>query len=114
MEKKQLRSISDRDRVNKETLDVYENIDGFEVIKELLLHKGEDICKDMRVNIKYLEQMALIVYGLKVNPTNKLYVGYALDRFYRRKDLVTPGGRIKVPVQIFDEVKALNDKYRKG
>lgn len=106
-------NISDGDRAAKELLKVYEDIDGFEVIKELLFHKGESVCRDLRVDKKLLDQMALIVYGLKSNPTNKLYVGFALDRFYRRHDLVTPNGSVKVPVSIYDEVKKINNQYRK-
>lgn len=106
-------NISDRNRTDKELLKVYEDIDGVEVIKELLLHKGESVCRDLKVDKKLLDQMALIVYGLKSNPTNKLYVGFALDRFYRRHDLVTPNGNIKVPVSIYDEVERINNQYRK-
>lgn len=106
-------NISERNRAAKELLKVYEDIDGFEVIKELLLHKGESVCRDLRVDKKLLDQMALIVYGLKSNPTNKLYVGFALDRFYRRQDLVTPNGSIKVPVNIYDDVEKINNQYRK-
>lgn len=106
-------NISDKNRASKELLKVYEDIDGFEVIKELLFHKGESVCRDLRVDKKLLDQMALIVYGLKSNPTNKLYIGFALDRFYRRHDLVTPNGSIKVPVSIYDEVEKINNQYRK-
>lgn len=106
-------NISNRNRADKELLKVYEEIDGLEVIKELLLHKGENVCQDLRVDKKLLDQMALIIYGLKSNPTNKLYVGFALDRFYRRYDLVTPNGSIKVPVNIYDEVEKINNQYRK-
>lgn len=106
-------NISERDRAAKELLKVYEDIDGFEVIKELLLHKGESVCRDLRVDKKLLDQMALIVYGLKSNPTNKLYVSFTLDRFYRRNDLVTPNGSIKVPVSIYDEVERINNQFRK-
>lgn len=105
--------VSNRNRVDKETLQVYERIDGMEVMKELLLYKGEDIViGEMRLNKKLLDDMALIVYGLKSNATNKLYVGFALDRFYKREGLVTPNGQIKVPVSVYEEVKAINDQYR--
>ena len=105
--------ISDKNRANKETIQVYEEIDGLEVMKEVLLHKGEDIViGSMRMDKKLLDNMALIVYGLKSNPTNKLYIGFALDRYFKRLDMVTPNGTIKVPVKIYEEVKAINDKYR--
>lgn len=105
-------NILNRNRVDGELLKVYEEIDGFKVIKELLLHRGKNVCQDLRVDKKLLDRMALIVYGLKSNPTNKLYVGFALDRFYRRYDLVTPNGSIKVPVKIYDEVEKINNQYR--
>jgi len=106
--------VSERNRTEKYLIKVYEDIDGYEVIKELLLHKGEDVCKDLRVDKILLDQMALIVYGLKSNATNKLYVGFALDRFYKRHDLVTPNGSIKVPVKIYDEVVETNNRYRRN
>ena len=106
-------NISDSNRVDKKLLRVYEDINGFEVIKELLLHKGESVCRDLRVDKKLLDKMALIVYGLKSNPTNKLHVGFALDRFYRRHNFIMPNGSIKVPVRIYDEVEEINNQYRR-
>lgn len=106
-------NITERNKAPKELIKVYEDINGIEVIRELLLHKGISVCNDLRVDKRLLDQMALIVYGLKSNPTNKLYVGFALDRFYRRNDLVTPNGSIKVPVKIYDEVEKANSVYQR-
>ena len=104
-------NITDRNKAPKELIKIYEDIDGIEVIRELLLHKGVGVCNDLRVSKRMLDEMALIVYGLKSNPTNKLYVGFALDRFYKRNGLVTPNGSIKVPVIIYDEVEKINSVY---
>lgn len=69
-------------------------------------------CRDMRVEFKDLLDAAFILYGLKVNSTNKLYVSFHLTRFYKKEGLITPNGRIIAPVSIYDEIKAINDKYR--
>lgn len=108
-----MKLIEDKNKVSSELIKIYEEIDGLLVIEELLLHKGENFAKDLRLQRKHIDQMALIVYGLKSNETNKLYVGYSLDRFFRNKDLVTPNGMIKVPVDIYDKVEKINNQYRK-
>ena len=102
------------DFVGQDLIKNYQQIDGFVVIKELLLHKGVGIVNTSKtVSLKDLEYMALVVYGLKSNKTNCLYVGLHLDKFYLRNDLIAlQNGRIKVPLDIFDEVKRINDKYR--
>lgn len=108
-----MRKIESKDKVDKETIDVYDSINGFDVMKELFLFKGEDrVCRDMRVEFKDLLDAAFILYGLKVNSTNKLYVSFYLTRFYKKEGLITPNGRIIAPVSIYDEIKAINDKYR--
>ena len=108
-----MKTIENKEIADKELLNVYDNIDGLLVIEELLLHKGEDyVISEMRVQKKLLEDMALIVYGLKSSQTNRLYVGFALDRYYKRADLVAPNGTIKVPIKIYEKVKTINDKYR--
>ena len=55
--------------------------------------------------------MALILYGLKENTTNKLYIGLHLDRFYLRHGLKSERNGIKVPIDIYNKVKGLNEKY---
>ncbi|MFR9165012.1 MAG: hypothetical protein ACLVKO_01840 [Dysgonomonas sp.] len=108
-----MKKVDNKDKVNRELLDLYDSVDGYDVMKELMLCRGEDvICRDLRVQFKDLLDMALILYGLKVNSTNKLYISYSLNRFYKKEALVTPNGSIKVPVKIYDEVKTINDKYR--
>ncbi len=115
--------IKDTNRVESETLRTYEEMDGLKVIEELLLFKGEEICmrhKGQRmVSMDALEKMAHITYGLKVNASNKLYVGMHLFRYYKRADLLPDdraGGMrsyIIVPDDVFDRAKELNDQFRK-
>lgn len=114
--------IKDINRVEPEILRTYEEMDGLKVIEELLLFKGEEICmrhKGQRmVSMDDLEKMAHITYGLKVNASNKLYVGMHLFKYYKRADLL-PYDRtglrsyIIVPEDIFERVKELNDQFRK-
>jgi hypothetical protein len=102
-----------QDFVDKETIKAYEEIDGFKVIEELLLNKGVEIAGSTKtVCMKHLERMALITYNFKLNATNKLYVGMKLDKFYLRNCLTTTSGKIKVPNDIYDRVKKLNDSYK--
>ncbi len=96
--------IENKNKVDKETLKTYSEIDGIEVIKETLLYKGLEICHDMRIDMKRLSETALVLYGLKNNSTNKLYVDYALNRYYRVSDMLTAGERVIVPVSVYDEV----------
>lgn len=49
--------------------------------------------------------------GLNQTQQIKLYVGFALDEFYKRNGLVTPNGSIKVPVIVYDEVEKINSVY---
>lgn len=100
--------------VSQEQIRAYEEIDGLKVIEELLLFKGVEIATNGKcVSGKALDDMALVAYGLKVNSTNRLYVGMHLDKFYRRAGLVLSGGKIRVPADIYDRVKEINDKYKK-
>lgn len=109
-----MKLIEDKDRVSKSTIELYDNINGFNVMEELFLYKGEDrVCRDMKVNFKDLLDAAFILYELKVTPTNKLYVSFYLNKFYKREGMITDNGSIKVPVRIYDKVKAINDQYRK-
>ena len=108
-----MKSIENINRVDRDSIKLYDNINGFDVMEELFLFKGEDrVCKDLRVDFKFLLDAAFVLYGLKVNATNKLYVAFYLNKFYKNEGLITPNGSIKVPVSIYDKVKSINDKYR--
>jgi hypothetical protein len=96
--------------VTPDQLKAYEEIDGLKVIEELLLYKGVEVAgANKTVSAKLLDEMALVTYSLKVTATNKLYVGLNLDKFYKRAGLTCDSGKIKVPAEIYDRVKALND-----
>lgn len=108
-----MKKIESKDRVDPETIKTFEQIDGYDVMRELFIFKGEDrVCRDMRVDFKLLVEAALVVYDLKYSSNNKLYVSFYLNRFYKKEGLITPNGSIKVPVSIYDECKAINDQYR--
>lgn len=105
--------VNTKDFVPADIIKTYQQINGHDVIEELLLFKGVEVAGAARVvHKKYLEETALVLYGLKVNATNKLYVGLHLDKYYRRAGLVCDSGRIKVPSDIYDKVKKLNDSYK--
>ena len=108
-----MKPINKNDFVPKEQIKTYEEIDGLEVIEELLLYKGTDIAASTKtVSQKHLDDMALVHYNLKVNATNRLYVGLILDKYYHRSGLVTSRGTIKVPDDIYNRVKELNDSFK--
>ena len=109
MEKK----IDNNDFVERKNIKTYQDIDGFDVIEELLLFKGIEIAGTTKsVNKKFLDDIALVIYDLKDNATNRLHIGMLLDRFYMRNDLVCSSGKIRVPSKIYDRVKTLNDSYK--
>jgi hypothetical protein len=110
-----MKHLNEKNFVDKETLKAYDGIELMEVIEELLFFKGVDICNSERMAPKkLLEEIALIHYNLKSNPTNKLYVGWVLDRLLLRNNLASDKRTtmFKVPKAIFDKVKAENDKYK--
>lgn len=109
-----MKTVSHQNLVDKETLKRYDDIDGLKVIEEYLLYKGtDDVGNRLFINIKLLEEMALIVYGLKSNSTNKLYVGWYLDKFYKRNNLFGKDRRlIKIPEDIFEKVDKIHAQYR--
>lgn len=108
-----MKTVNEKDFVNKNDLKTYDEIDGLKVIEELLLFKGVEIAGAVKVvHKKHLDDMALVVYNLKVNATNRLYVGMQLDKFYHRAGLVCDSGRVKVPTDIYNRVKELNDSYK--
>lgn len=103
--------IADKHRVDADTLKIYEGIDGLKVIEDYLLFKGTDNYVHRTIALSKLEKMAHITYALKVNPTNKLYVGTHLERYYRRADLFTSKG-IRIPEDIFQRVAALYNGFK--
>lgn len=99
--------------ITPDQIKTYEQIDGLKVIEDLLLFKGVEIAgANKTVSAKLLDDMALVSYGLKVNATNKLYIGLNLDKFFRRAGLVCDSGKIKVPIDIYNRVKELNEGYK--
>lgn len=107
--------IENKDRVSKETIQVYQQINIYDVIKETLLCKGVEICTgDRLVAKKYLEDSALYLYELKANSTNRLHVGLTIDRLCQRNGLCSDKGDkwVIVPKDIYCEVKEINDSYK--
>ena len=91
MEKK----INTNNFVEKQLIETYQSINGLDVIEEFLLFKGVDFVGEAKtISRKFLDDMALVHYNLKVNATNRLYVGMHLDRFYQRECLVCNSGRV--------------------
>jgi len=83
------------------------------VIENYLLHRGEDICGiHKKLGIKELVDMALVVYSLKVNATNRLRVKFDLEKYFMRRNMIDKKGWISVPEAIYMKVKIENDKYR--
>lgn len=115
-----MKSIENKNKVDIKTIEKYNEINGHDVIRETLLFKGCEICSEKGsvryLQKKYLEKTALYLYGLKVNSTNKLYVSYALDIYWRRNDLlpiIDKRGYVVVPDDIYNECKKINDSYKK-
>jgi hypothetical protein len=106
--------IQERSFVESHLLKKYEDIDGLKVIEEYLLFKGtDDVRETGKVASKKLEETALVFYGLKSNPTNKLFVGFYLEKWYRINGLRTANGSVKIPQDIFYKVDELNKSFRK-
>ncbi len=114
-----MKTIEDKNRVDIKTIEKYDEINGHDVIRETLLYKGCEHCSEIAsiryIQKKYLEETELYLYGLKVNATNKLYVGYVLDGYWRRNDLqpFDMKGYVIVPEDIYNECKKINDSYKK-
>lgn len=92
-------------------------VDGYKVIEEFLLTKGECVVsKSMTIPFKPLVDFGIIVYGLKANATNRLAMKFDLERFFMRNNASELSGTetrsIKVPREIYDRVKSINDQYR--
>lgn len=106
--------ITEKSFFATDKIDLIKNINGLEIIEQYLLFKGEDSVGEIKVILfKNLEDMALVHLGLIVNATNRLYVGTYLKRFYNHNGLVMLSGKIKIPIEIFEKVKTINDRYRK-
>lgn len=105
--------INQKDILPVEQILSYQQISALEVIEELLLFKGLEIAGETRsVNKKLLDDMALVHYNLKVNSTNKLYVGLHLDRSFLKLGLMLANGKIKVPMEIWEKVRGIHATYR--
>jgi hypothetical protein len=114
-----MKAIENKNKVDIKTIEKYDEINGHDVIRETLLFKGCEICFEKAsvryLQKKYLEETALYLYGLKVNATNKLYVSYVLDIYWRRNNLlpiIDKGGYVVVPEDIYNECKKINDSYK--
>lgn len=111
------KKIENKDRVNKDTIQVYQQIDIMDVIRETLLCKGVEVCTNERlVAKKYLEDSALYLYELKANSTNRLHVGMTIDRLCQINGLCVEKSNkwVEVPKNIYDEVKTINDSYKRS
>lgn len=105
--------ITEKSFISNEKLKLFNDVDGFEVIEQLLLFKGEDYYGEIKViPFKALEDMALVHYGLQITPTNRLYVGTYLMKFYKKNDLIQANGKIKIPLSIYEKAQGINQKFR--
>ncbi len=108
-----MKPTQEKNFVDKRTIKLFDEINGLKVIEEYLLYKGTDHVRNSRlVHISHLEKMAHIEYELKVNATNKLYVGWYLDRYFRHNDLFGKDGYVKIPTDIFERVDALHKQFK--
>lgn len=94
-----------------------EEVNGYKVIEEFLLTKGEEIVSaKMTIPFKPLIDFGLIVYGMKVNATNRLAMKFDLEKFFMRNcagELYgTETKSVKVPQDVYDRVKSINNQYR--
>lgn len=113
-----MKTVKNSNKVDKETLKTYEQIDVRHVIKEWLLLRGVGVCKfelGIRcVKLSDLVYMALIDYGLKSNATNKMYVDYWLRVGAHRCGLTHTENICEVPEDIYNEAKQENEAFAKG
>jgi hypothetical protein len=94
-----------------------DNVNGWHVVEEFLLTKGEGIVsKDMKIPFKPLIDFGIIIYGKKANATNRLAMKFDLERFFMRNGFAVMSGTetqfIRVTKEIFERVKSVNDQYR--
>lgn len=111
----QMDTKNEKHFVDGDTLKVFQEIDGLLVIEELLIFKGLEILRDDKsITRGHLDDMALIVYGLNDNETNRLYISFYLDKFYLQHGLKSARNGINgihVPIDIYNRVQVLNKKY---
>ena len=104
--------IKNSDIVEKETIKLYSEIDPLFVLEELMLNKGEQVVNEkMLVDRKLVDYMSIISYGLKFVKTNELYVGMHLDKYFQQNDMIV-GNKIKVPRELYEKCKAINESFR--
>ncbi len=107
------------------TLKDYREMDICEIIREHLLtkgtqgriltKKGTEPCDINRsVSPKDLVRSGLFVYGLKDNPTNRSAIEYYCERWARQNLLMTEGGSIKIPNDLWRECDEKNREFTKG
>ena len=107
------------------TLKDYREMDIREIIREHLLtkgtqgrmltKKGTEPCDINRsVSPKDLVRSGLFVYGLKDNPTNRSAIEYYCERWARQHQIMTDGGSIKVPDDLWRECDEKNREFTKG
>lgn len=94
-------------------------VDGYRVIEEYLLTKGEGVVSgDMKILFRPLIDFGIIVYNLKINATNRMAMKFDLEKFFMRKCSAEISGAdiryVKVPKDIYDRVKKVNDGYRQN
>lgn len=97
-----------------------EQVDGYHVVEEFLLTKGEDILGGDHKNMLYFKPLidfGLIIYRQKINATNRGAMKFDLEKFFIRAGVATKQNGydvayITVPKDIIERVKLENDKYR--
>lgn len=116
-----MKKIESKNKVDKETISTYEQIDTRKTIKEWLLHRGVSVCScNGNTPCKYvvllddLVYMAIIDNCLKFNQTNKQYVAYWLCVGAHRLGLWHDNKYMEVTQEIYDEAKAENEAFVKG
>ena len=106
------------------TLKNYREMDIREIIREHLLTKGTQgrlIAKNGTIHCdinrsispKALVRSGLFVYGLKDNPTNRSAIEYYCERWARQNQIMTDGGNIKVPDDLWQECDEKNREFTK-
>lgn len=107
-------NITSQSFVPEKLISTYSQIDALRVIKELLKFKGSEIVSaSKQVRFKALEDVALIVYGLKSNSTNRLFVGHHLSKAYRKAGLLEGRDLVTVPNDILSDAMEEEITFRK-
>lgn len=92
-------------------------VDGYHVIEEFLLTKGESIVDSKStIPFKPLVDFSLILYNKKVNATNRLAMKFDLEKFFMRNCAGELRGtdvqRVKVPFEVYQRVRSINETFR--